>query len=128
MNREAMKDYEKALEIADRIGDRMTSSIALTNIADILFEQHEFSRAEMLYSRALDICREIGTGKAREKTSAIWVSFLGKLGRKDQAREALRRSIALLEEIDAPARAVAPRINLAESFLSPWPQRSPSKR
>ncbi len=60
MNREAMKDYEKALEIADRIGDRMTSSIALTNIADILFEQHEFSRAEMLYSRALDICREIG--------------------------------------------------------------------
>lgn len=112
-NSEALEDYRSALELANEIGDRMTGGIALTNMADILLDTGDLNEAEKLYRRALDISGEIGDKEGEGENLGYIGKVLRRRGDLEGAAEYLTKSISLFMEMDAPAKTMTARLDLA---------------
>jgi len=57
----AQELYERALDIATRVGDRQLEADALQNIGNALYYQRNFAAAKPIYERFLAIERELGS-------------------------------------------------------------------
>lgn len=56
----AIKNYLKALKIAEKLKDKELTGIIYVNIGNVLYEQKSYSKASWYYKKSLNIDRELG--------------------------------------------------------------------
>ena len=100
----AKEHWEKALAIAEEIGDRGNEAICYKHLGNILHSHCEYVKAQEQYEKALEIAEKIDDRKIE---ADIYVT-LGKnfqaLGEDVKAREHFEKGLAIAEEIGEKKR------------------------
>jgi adenylate cyclase len=98
-NPKALEYYQRSIKIAEEIGNKEISSIAINNIGNIYFRQEDYHKALKYYQRSLKIKEELGD----KKGSAITITNIGiiysRQGEYSKALEYYQRSLKISEEI-----------------------------
>jgi tetratricopeptide (TPR) repeat protein len=101
--REAQSGYERALEIARRIGSRAAEGNALQNLANALYFQREYQRALETYSARLAIERERGNDAGMAAAFGGIGSVRYAVAEYGAALTAFRSALAIQEVLDDDA-------------------------
>ena len=114
--RKAIGYYEKALMIAEEIGDKRGKSNILGNLANAFTLLGDYSKAVPYYEKAFAIAEEIGDkkGKAR-RLNNLGALFIN-MGDYEKSISCYTQSIALSKEMDAPYEIAEG--NLGDAFLA----------
>ncbi len=99
--RERLPELEEALSIAEELGDRWNTAMALRYLGLLENIQANYASARPLLERSLEIWQEIGPEADLER--AIGLIFVGDLeinqGKRDSAKSLYEESIAGLERV-----------------------------
>jgi class 3 adenylate cyclase/tetratricopeptide (TPR) repeat protein len=109
--------YRRCQEAAEKIGDVVTTAVAINNIAEIYSDQGRLDEAEAMFRDARRIWEAA-------RFSIGVPSVMGNLGRLaaradryDEAREMLDKAVLLFREVGAERGAVETEARMAESLL-----------
>jgi tetratricopeptide (TPR) repeat protein len=109
--------YRRCQEAAEKIGDVVTTAVAINNIAEIYSDQGLLDEAEAMFGDA----RRIWEAARFSIGVPSVIGNLGRLaaraGRHDEAREMLARAALLFREIGAERGAVETEARMAENLL-----------
>lgn len=100
---------ERALEMAERIGDASMRVAVMNNLALAHRRSGELPRAIALTEAALAACRTIGD---RHREAALYnnlADLLNAAGRKDEAMRHLKRAVTIFAEVNEPG-AMEPEV------------------
>ena len=99
---EALKDYQAALEISRRIGDRRGAAVTLRNLAMIERDLGRLDEGIRSAAEALDISREFGDKGGLANGYSELGDIYQSAGRPEDALKAYQESLKLVREIDDP--------------------------
>lgn len=94
---EAEARFERALEIADRIGHALSTVSARSRLTELRLEQGRYAEARTEATRALELADRIGFSVFQAANRALRGLALLGLGRLDEAAADLRAAIAAYE-------------------------------
>lgn len=86
--------YFKALELAEKIGDRLQKGIILNNLGSLYFDIEQYSSAQTYYDSAYQIMLQANNVKWLSKITGNYAGVLFMKGETDQSIELLKASIA----------------------------------
>ena len=113
---ESSAAYQKAIEIASRLGERATVATILANLSDNQRIEGKLDECEVSISRAMEIARQIGDTDTEAYTLYLRGVLLLDRERPREAIQELKRAIALSDQIGTQWNDM--RANLALAYLA----------
>ena len=95
----AKEHYEKAIAIAEKIGDRETEATCYRNLARIFESLREYVRAKEHYEKAIAIAEKIGDRETEPTCYGDLARIFKSLGEYVSAKEQYEKAIAIAEKI-----------------------------
>ncbi len=112
----AIQYYEKALDIAQKIGDRINEGARMGNLGLAYSDLGQVEKASQYYEEALAIAKKIGD----RRNEGIWLGSLGNayrnLGQVEEAIQYYEKAIAIAQEIGDRRREGARMGNLGLAY------------
>lgn len=106
----AREEYEKGLELADRLGNKQLQAIGTGCLGTVLEKQGQFPKAMKLYQRDLDLCRELGDWQGIAIAEGLVGELHGQNGHFTSAVPHLEQSLRISKELGY-GKGVAKAIN-----------------
>jgi len=124
---EAERLLQEALASCRALGDARGESYALASLADLARQKGDLEGARGLHEQALAIRRSLGYTHGIMTSHLLLGQVLESLGRRDEAREALRAAADLAGKLGRPGQGALARVRLAILDGTPVPEMDPAR-
>jgi tetratricopeptide (TPR) repeat protein len=104
-HRAALEHGEQALDLVRALGDRGGEAAVLDTLGYAHHHLGHYRQAATYYHQTLDVFRELGEGRLTAEALVHLGDTYAAAGEVDAVRDALRRALAILEELDHPDAA-----------------------
>ena len=98
---DARSSFERALDLARRVGMRAQQGLLHGNLANVLVYQGHHEQALHHYRTALSLSQEVGSRRDEANTLSNMAHLLVEIGRPHEAREPYARAVAIARETGA---------------------------